>query len=84
MQQPDVCQVMKNEHSRRVEASAKGATSPRGWSWNWDELLLPALLHPQGSFLILTPMSKTQRASEMACTKASGSLQPLPTWKLEW
>lgn len=31
---------------------------------------------------ILTPMSKTQRASEMACTKVSGSVQPLPTWKL--
>ena len=27
-------------------------------------------------------MSKTQRASEMACTKVSGSVQPLPTWKL--
>lgn len=48
-----------------------------------QDQLLPAL--PPTSHLglsILTPMSKTQRASEMACTKVSGSVQPLPTWKL--
>lgn len=30
----------------------------------------------------LTPMSNTQRASVMACVYVSGSVQPLPTWKL--
>lgn len=34
------------------------------------------------SIRTLTPMSKTQRASDIAWLYVSGSVQPLPTWKL--
>lgn len=56
------------------------------FKFNLHTLLDPGKLPQISSRYMLkqtsAPMSKTQRISEMACTKISGSVQPLSTWKL--